>query len=106
MMEFDNDFNVVYKNKPTDPLCDKPITVDVVGTRCIYLNDHRIAGGKPYVSEGLPQRSMSLTVRAALEAFPIKELEAYIAEKKDRQEYFAAYHVWKDSNKPPSKDTP
>lgn len=22
--------------------------------RCVYLNDHRIVGGKPYVSEGLP----------------------------------------------------
>lgn len=25
------------------------------GIRCVYLNSHRIAGAKPYVSENLPQ---------------------------------------------------
>ncbi len=85
------DWNTVHKTKPTNPLCEKHITVDIVGKRCVYLNDYRIAGGKPYVSENLPQRSMNLTVREALEAFSIKELEAYIAEKKERNEYFSKH---------------
>lgn len=83
----DYDWDKVRKNKPTNPLCEKAITVDIVGTRCVYLNDHRIAGGKPYVSENLPWRSMGLSVREALAAFSIAELEAYIAEKKERDEY-------------------
>ena len=38
-----------YDARPADDLCARQITVDVVGTRCVYLNNHRIAGGKPYV---------------------------------------------------------
>lgn len=88
-----SDINEVFKNRPTNPLCDKNITVDIVGTRCVYLNNHRIAGGKPYVSEGLSQRSRNLTIREALEAFPIATLEAYISEKKARKKYFDDYHA-------------
>lgn len=82
------DWMAARKNVPTNPLCEKKITVDMVGTRCVYLNDHRIVGGKPYVSEGLTQRSMNLNVREALNAFSVAELEAYIAEKKERDEYY------------------
>lgn len=83
------DWKEAHENKPTKESCDKVITVDVVGTRCIYLNDHRIAGGKPYVSEGLPSRSKKLTVRGALDAFSVAELTDYLAEKQERSDYFA-----------------
>lgn len=38
----------------------KPVPVTIVmerdrkRIRCIYINDHRVVGGKPYVSENLP----------------------------------------------------
>ena len=88
-----NGYEKAKKNEPTEELCSKPITVDIVGTRCVYLNDHRIAGGKPYVSENLPWRSMDLDVREALAAFSIKELEAYIKEKKARAKYWSDYRA-------------
>jgi len=88
-----NEIHAVWKDQPTDPICDKMIEVTVVAERCIYLNDHRIVGGKPYVSENLPQRSMDLTIREALEAFSIKELEAYVKEVAARQKYFADYRA-------------
>lgn len=93
-----NDFNAIYDAKPTNPLCDKQIDVCVVGKRCVYLNSHRIAGGKPYISENLPQHEFNLTVRDALKAFSVKELEAYISEKNQREKYFADYHSNKNKS--------
>ena len=44
------------------------IELVVVGKRCVYLNDFRIAGGKPYVSENLPQHSFSVKISDVLHA--------------------------------------
>ena len=33
------------------------------GIRCVYLNDHRIAGAKPYISENLPQTEYYVTLK-------------------------------------------
>ena len=33
----------------------KSFEMVIVSKRCVYLNDYRIAGWKPYVSENLPQ---------------------------------------------------
>jgi len=33
------------------------VEIVVVGQRCVYINDYRVAGRKPYVSENLPQHS-------------------------------------------------
>lgn len=54
--------------------CDK-IDVTVVGRRCVYLNDFRIAGSKPYVSENLPQHSFTITVGDVLMAMPMLTLK-------------------------------
>lgn len=48
-----------------------PIDLTIVGKRCVYLNDYRIAGGKPYVSENLPQHSFEVTVEDILAAMPM-----------------------------------
>jgi len=95
----ENDFNAVCEAQPTEALCNKSITVDVVGDRCIYLNNHRIVGSKPYYSENLPQRSTKLTVRDALAAFSVDEMSAYINEKTARQKYFSDYREKRDANK-------
>lgn len=38
----------------------RKIEITVVGSRCVYVNDHRVAGKKPYVSENLPQWSFTV----------------------------------------------
>ena len=90
-------FNIAYKKAPTEVACDREITVDVVGTRCIYLNNYRIVGGKPYVSENLPSRSMKLTVRDALNAFKEDELKAYLKEIAERRAYMAGLRAYRDA---------
>lgn len=37
----------------TTPTMDDKVELVVVGKRCVYLNDYRLAGNKPYVSENL-----------------------------------------------------
>ena len=44
---FSDDYGEVYKNRPSRPVSEKEINIDIVGTRCVYLNNYRIAGGKP-----------------------------------------------------------
>lgn len=50
------------------------ITLTVVGKRCVYLNDHRVAGSKPYVSENLPEHSFQITMQDILSALPMLTL--------------------------------
>ncbi len=51
-------------------LAAQAIELTVVGKRCVYLNDYRIAGGKPYVSENIPQHSFTITIGDVLAALP------------------------------------
>ena len=41
---------------------DKALTVTIVGRRCVYINDYRVAGSKPYVSENLPSWSFEADI--------------------------------------------
>ena len=43
-------------------MTDKTLTVTVVGRRCVYINDYRVAGSKPYVSENLPSWSFEANI--------------------------------------------
>lgn len=47
---------------PTQAMNDKTLTVTVVGRRCVYINDYRVAGSKPYVSENLPSWSFEADI--------------------------------------------
>ena len=91
--EFSDDFNEVYRNQPAMPVADKEIEVTVVAKRCVYLNNHRIAGGKPYVSECLPQHTLKSSLAKVIEAFPEADILAALKERKERQAYFARYHA-------------
>lgn len=53
-----------------DELARREIELVVVGQRCVYLDDYRIAGSKPYVSENLPQHSFKIKVQDVLNALP------------------------------------
>jgi len=89
------DFNAVWKARPASPVGDQPITVSVVGQRCVYVNDFRIAGGKPYLSEGLPSHQLKTTLADVLNAFPDADILAALEEKRAHKEYFAAFHARK-----------
>ena len=78
--------------RPTEAALDVKTEVQVVGTRCVYVNDYRIAGGKPYYSENLPNHSFEATVRDVLEAFPDRVLQAALRERKARRKHNLAWH--------------
>lgn len=96
---FSDDFNEVYNARP-NAILSQPVEVCVVGKRCVYLNDYRIAGGKPYVSEGLPEFTLTATLSDIVSAFGHDKLLAAVAESKAQRDYFAAYHAWKAENTP------
>lgn len=89
-------WNTTYEQRPTSELCEREIEIHIVGTRCIYLNGRRIAGGKPYVSENLPSRTMKLKVRDALGAFSEAEILAYLNERRERNAYCAGARNYRD----------
>lgn len=90
-------FSKAYDKRPTDPLCEREIEIHVVGGRCIYVNDHRVAGGKPYVSENLPSKTMMTTVREVLEAFTEAEILAHLFERRERNAYCAGARAHRDA---------
>lgn len=90
------DVNVLHANAPARPIGDKPVEVCVVGRRCVYVNNFRIAGGKPYVSENLPQHILKTSLREVLSAFSASEVRAALREEQNYREYFAAYHTQPD----------
>lgn len=78
----------LWDNRPATPVRDKPIEVVVVGRRCVYVNNHRIAGGKPYVSENLPHHSLQTNLGDVLDAFSDEDLLKALAERRETREYF------------------
>lgn len=60
---------------------DRDIFIDIVGNRCIYINNYRVQGNKPYMSEHIPQDSRMTTVRKVLNAFTRDDIEAYLKDR-------------------------
>lgn len=87
----DEDFSVVWAARPATPVGDQVIDVDVVAKRCVYINDFRVAGSKPYVSEGLPSHQFKTTLANVLNAFPEADILAALEEKRVTAKYFADY---------------
>ena len=93
---------------------DKTLTVTVVGRRCVYINDYRVAGSKPYVSENLPSWSFEADIndlRYAIGRRPSSANKALQAENTRLREalrvyagpmewsqepYWGAFPVWAD----------
>jgi hypothetical protein len=90
-------FSAAYDNRPLNAVCGREIEVCVVGDRCVYVNNHRVAGGKPYVSENLPTRTKSTTVREVLDAFNEAEILAYLAERREVRAYCAGVRAFRDA---------
>lgn len=90
-------WNAAYDKRPTDPLCEREIEIHVVGDRCIYVNDRRVAGSKPYVSENLPYKTKRTKVREVLDAFTEAEILAYLFERRERNAYYAGLRAYRDA---------
>lgn len=86
-----------YAKRPLSETCSREITIDIVGSRCIYINDHRVQGGKPYASENLPTTSKKTTVRDVLEAFSIDEINEFLKEKIAIEAYCAGLRNYRDA---------
>jgi hypothetical protein len=87
------DVNVLFRSQPPAPVGEKAVEVCVVGKRCVYVNNYRVAGGKPYVSENLPSHTLTTSLKELLNAFPEKDVRAALRERRARRDYFAAYHA-------------
>ena len=64
----------------------KPIEIIVVGSRCVYMNDYRVAGSKPYVSENLPHQTFRATLEDILDAFALDDLQKAVDERIARRD--------------------
>jgi hypothetical protein len=89
------DFNAVWLARPKTPVGDTLVEVHVVAQRCVYINNYRVAGSKPYVSEGLPSHNLKTTLDNVLSAFREEDILVALEEKRVTAEYFAAYHARK-----------
>lgn len=82
----------IFDAAPATPTADKPINVDVVARRCVYVNDFRIAGGKPYVSENLPTNTHKTTLGDVLRAFDAADIRKALDEQEAKAKYFRDAH--------------
>lgn len=98
-MNNDQKMALLFKQRPNDPKLDRQIEVSVVSTRCVYVNDHRVAGSKPYASEQLAQKNFKTTVREVLDAFTEAELLAHVFERRDRNMFMKGARLFRDADK-------
>ena len=52
------------------------VEIVIVGKRCVYINDYRVAGAKPYVSENLPQHSFIVPRDEIIRALGLQAIAA------------------------------
>lgn len=90
-------WNKAYASRPLNQLCGREIEIMIVGKRCIYINDHRVQGSKPYVSENIPSEKRKTTVRDVLEAFSMEDIHAYLEEKIAVNAYCAGLRNYRDA---------
>ena len=64
----------------------KPIEIIVVGSRAVYINDYRVAGGKPWNSEGLPHQTFRATLEDILDAFALDDLQKAVEDRIARRD--------------------
>ena len=94
-----NIWNKAYAKRPLSESCSREISIDIVGDRCIYINDTRVQGGKPYVSENLPTKSKKTTVREVLDAFSEQDIRDYLEERIAVKAYCHGINNYRDESK-------
>ena len=83
----------LWDNQPPAPTCERAIEIEVVGKRCVYVNNYRVAGGKPYYTENLPSHTLRCSLGDVLNAFPSDDIAKALAEQEARRKYFADAHA-------------
>ena len=92
-----NVWNIAYNKRPLNEKCSRVIEIDIVGNRCVYINNHRVEGGKPYASENLPSKIKKTTVREVLDAFSRDDILAYLEEKIAIESYCSGLRNYRDA---------
>lgn len=90
-------FNKAYQQRPFDDVCSKEVEITIVGERCVYINNYRVEGGKPYYSENLPQKTKTTAMRKIFDAFSVEEIKAYISEKERIEAYMSGVNAYRDA---------
>lgn len=85
------------RTAPAKPTWDKHVELSVVGRRCVYLNNYRIAGDKPYYTENLPHHEFKVGIGDVLEAFRPEEIRAALDEQAAYKKHWADYHARLDA---------
>jgi hypothetical protein len=91
-------FEDVWNSRSLDAL-NKPAEVLVMGKRCVYIDSHRVAGGKPYVSEKLPYHTFKTTLGEVLEAFTDEDIMQALVDRKVNRDLMVAWQAWKEEMK-------
>lgn len=63
----------------------KKIEIFVYNNWCVYINDRRVAGNKPYVSMNLKGFGLDAKVEDILDSLDIKDVEEYINKKRGKK---------------------
>lgn len=92
-----DEWKEAYAKRPLSDICSKEIDIEIVGERCVYINDFRVAGRKPYVSERLPIKAKKTTIREVLSAFSDEEIHAYLEEKIAINNHCAGLRNYRDA---------
>lgn len=75
--------------------------LQVVGQRCVYLNNYRICGEKQYISENIPHKNYIVTVGDILQAIPeFDNSDLVKALQKAVQDYGGAGGPWNVPDEP------
>lgn len=52
--------------------------ITIVSDVCVYFNDYRICGRKPFISENLKQRTFDISTNEILKNIDINDIKKYI----------------------------
>lgn len=63
-------------------MMSKKVEISIVHDRCIYINDYRIVGNKPYSSENLKTTNYFVDTNKILDQLDFKDIEKYVEDKR------------------------
>ena len=59
----------------------KIVDIDVFVGQCVYINDYRVVGSKPYVNESIEQYNVKAKIFDILESLDIEDIKNFIKYK-------------------------
>ena len=92
-------WNEAWLQRPINHVLERDIDITIVGSRCVYINDHRVQGGKPYVSENLSHDVRKTKLREVLDAFTVEKIKAYLEHKISHDAFCHGLRSFRDAIK-------